>query len=1219
MKEILISAIMSLGVLCASAAEKTDFPTIHQLPSGTVLSRLSDNGQWGISQKGGETEQGELYSNGGEIWNIKTMTSTSVAMPKSGIASINDITDNGNIVVGSCDGLPAIYNVSTGQWTLLPLPSGATRGSLLAVTPDGSRAVGAAHVSDEWEATPVAYDLTTLKLLTLKNVPTVDMNHDIAEINRFCSISADGRYILGRLSEQLLLPVSMCAYVYDTMTDHVDYIGFTPNSSRPWTPDYKGLYFIDHVEMSPSGNYVTGMAYIVHDVDGQNFTNEYYTAFKYDVADGTFEIYDGPYDSDIAGFGITDSGTVLASVPAVNPYASMAVRKGKYYYRLDEIYPDFYSRTSLANTGKPIANSSDGRVVAMLTSPTESYVMTVSDDWENLCEGVNLLADFTVSPTPGASISSLSEVSLRFNRNIDLAGAARRVTLNDENGNVVATAVGATVKDATLTVTFSETKLEENKRYSVSIREGFVTMTGDALVASDEINIGYVGRADLPVKPTSVSPASGSSFARLDPTSSYVTLVFDSEVKLADGVYGNLMRETESLPFASLVLASVNDSTIVAYPTSRQYLYDGTDYRVIIPAGAVTDLSGSGPNEEITITYSGNYVREVSSDDRIIFSDDFSDYANFMFFDGDRLSPAEIPAGWGFTAETPWLMIRESEESVKMALAAHSMFSTPGRADDWAVTPQLFIPDARCYLRFEAQSYLHSKTDSLLVYAYVNDNGYSTLTSSIVDDIRANGDIVFAEQLTPGQFEEKLEGDWQTFTVDLARYAGKSIYLAFVNQNENQSAVILNHVEVIHDMQYLTTVTTPDAVVKADDLTIEGTITPAGDIYEIKSVDMALRSGQKVISTLSASNLELKQGKPFSFSFPVKLPLKHGEINRYAIDLVINETDSATYNFSVKNLEFATERKIVIEEYSGRSCANCPLGFLAMENLEHSFPGAIIPVVIRTFQSDPLGSGLEAYSEFIGLDKIGAPSGLINRSFAGFPMVSVGEDYRFSGVGAGENGEDDPVVWFDAVSEMMLTAPDGEVDFTATLDPTTQSLTVSGSTRFALNGSLNVSLLGILLENDRATKQSNNLYAMTDSDLGPWGAGGLYGKSRVDITLDHVARQVYGTTFNGTPGLVPAVQTAGTDYQFSMTVPMPDNIENTNNLEFVIMMINSDTDRTINSQRVAVEVDSSIAEIAGSTDAPVSYFDLLGRPVSSPRRGQLLIKRVGNKTSKIIF
>ncbi len=159
---------------------------------------------------------------------------------------------------------------------------------------------------------------------------------------------------------------------------------------------------------------------------------------------------------------------------------------------------------------------------------------------------------------------------------------------------------------------------------------------------------------------------------------------------------------------------------------------------------------------------------------------------------------------------------------------------------------------------------------------------------------------------------------------------------------------------------------------------------------------MTLRNGSTELAKVASPDLNMKKGDKFDFEFPNNLPLNPGVVNRYSIDLLVNGTDAASYNFSIKNLEFSPERKVLIEEYSGRDCANCPLGFLALDNLDRSFPGAIIPVIIRTYESDPLGQGLEDYTSFLGLQNMGAPSAVINRTISCYPMDERDQDFSFS-------------------------------------------------------------------------------------------------------------------------------------------------------------------------------------------------------------------------------
>ncbi len=1217
--------LSTIAIIAALSSANAAVPEFKSVPAGTVLSAISDNGRWALSTNSEDRDEAGVVSAGGKIWDTETMQSVSVTLPSSGIAGISDISDDGEIVVGSYDSKPAFWTKSTKQWTALPLPAGSSFGNLLAVTPDGTKAVGYANLSSDFDAVPVYYDLTTKKLIQLSNVPTINMNHDKADYSAFTGISADGRYILGRLSPEMLLPISMCAYIYDTQTDKVNYIAFTPSATKPWTPCYSDLLFIEDAYMSPDGKYVTGAAYIGHEQPGSDFLDEYRVSYKYDVLTGKTEIYDGVYDADIAAFSIDDAGTVLAATPAVNPYASFMVRSGDYYYGLDDICKqvygfDFYQKTGYAVSGKPVATSADGKTICVITQPTESYLLKMPDDWQTTCSKVNLLSNYTITPPAGAVFSSLSEVTVSFTRNVEIAGSASRIKIYDADGTELRAAAKAEANGNVVTISFRACKFEAGKKYSVVIPANLISMVGNLNVASGEIRVEYIGRADGSVKPLSILPADGSSISRIDATTNPVIVRFDASVKIADGARAQLWRDGESAPFVDLDMVMADYTTIGVYPLSRQYLYDGTDYKVVIPAGSVTDLGGEGGNEEITINYHGTYVREISADDKYLFSDDCSSYANFMLYDGDHLSPASVPASWGFTADLPWHIVRSSEESTLMAYAAHSMFERGGKADDWAVTPQIYIPDTQCYLSFEAQSYKLNKADHLKVYAYESNNVYSSLNSTIVDDIRKNGKLIFDEQLTPGQSEEGLEDDWQTYIVKLNEFAGKNIYLAFVNDNENQSAVFINKVEVIHDMKFLTSITSPLTVVAAKSAPVSGMVTIASDILEANKINLTLLTsdGTKV-SSLEADGLSLKSGQFFNFTFPEELPLQPDVANRFVVNVVVNGDETSSASAYIKNLAFESTKRIVIEEFSGRECSNCPQGFAAMENLERLFPDKILPIVLRTYENDPLGQGMHEYTEFLGLNLIGAPSAMINRTYSCYPMVSVGTDYRFSGEGVSIDGENESFCWLDVVTKEMQTLADADIEFTAKSDGT--NITIEGNARWALNTDVcNANIFAVVTEDNLESIQMNGLYTSNDPDLGEWASNGKYATRFPTITIDGVGRGVYGQTYNGTSGLIPSKISAGVDYPFNLGITMPETVANPVNTNVVLMMIDADTDRVINANIARVEVENAIEEIeSDQSNAPVEFFDLQGRKIANPKKGALVIRKQGSKVSKIIY
>ncbi len=1222
---ILASGALIMSSISVLASE----PVIRPMQSDVTLSALSDNGRWALSSDTEDRDEAGVVAAGGRIWNTTDMTSESVSLPQSGVAYISDVTDDGEIIVGSCDGRPAVWTRSTKQWSFLPTPNGASYGQIYAVTPDGKYAVGCANLSSEWEAVPVYYNLETGTIIELKNVPTVNMNNEKSDYSAFTGISADGRYILGRLSPEILSPISMCAYIYDTWTDDVNYIGFTPSTSKPWTPTYDGLLFIEEAWMSPNGRYVTGSAYLGHAQSGSEWLDEYRVAYRYDVTTGKTEILDGVYDSDVMGFSVTDNGVVLAATPAMNPYSSFIVRNGDYYYSLDDILSqvygiDFYQKTGMSVTGKPALCSADGKTVCVITSQTNSYLLQMADEWADVCSNVNLLSKYSVDPASGSVFSTLSELKVAFNRNVEIAGSASRIKLTDQAGNQLRSAAKAEVNGTVVTISFRSYKFEAGKKYSVTIPAGLISMVGNLNVASDEITIEYVGRPDGSVKPLSVLPADGSSFSRLDATTNPVNISFDASIKISGEVRGELYREGENAPFANLDFALYDGQTLLVYPLTRQYLYEGTTYRVVIPAGAVTDLGGEGGNEEIVLTYNGTYVREISANDKYIFTDDCSTYANFMFYEGDHLTPGSTPAGWGFTADNPWIIIRSSNKTSDMAFAAHSMFQKGGKADDWCVTPQLYIPDTQCYLTFDAQSYKKNFEDRLKVYVFESNNVYSTLNADIINSIRREGILVFDEKLQPGASEETLEDDWVNYNVDLAEFAGKNVYIAFLNENENQSAVFINKVDVIHDMKFLTAITSSPTVVAATHAPVSGTVTIASDLLEANSIDLKLidNAGNQ-ISSLSETGLNLKKGKSFNFSFPDELPLKPDVSNRFVVQVTVNGTETSSASSSIKNLAFAPVRKVVIEEYSGRECSNCPQGFAAMDNLERLFPGQILPVVLRTYESDPLGQGMHEYTEFLGLNNMGAPSAAINRTTSCYPMVTIGMDYRFSGEGTGTDGGDDAICWLDAVNNEMQTLPDAEIDFTAVYSAGT--ISVKGNARWALNTEVcNANVLAIVTEDNLSSVQLNGLYSMDDPDLGEWAGNGKYATRYPTVTINGVGRGVAGLTYNGTPGIIPSKLNAGEEYPVEFSISMPETVAVPANTNVIVMMIDGDSDRVINANiaHVTGDFEDSIEEVITDDSNAcnlIEFFDIQGRKIQKPTKGTLVIMRNGTEIKKLIY
>ena len=499
-------------------------------------------------------------------------------------------------------------------------------------------------------------------------------------------------------------------------------------------------------------------------------------------------------------------------------------------------------------------------------------------------------------------------------------------------------------------------------------------------------------------------------------------------------------------------------------------------------------------------------------------------------------------------------------------------------------------------LTFDAQSYCFFATDNLKVYVYESKNVYNTLNKTIIDDIRANGDLIYDEVLSPGEDEEGLEGDWDNITLQLDKYAGKEVYIAFVNNNTDASAIFLDNIQVIRDLSFLTTFVNSDRVVAKNGIIISGNIAISSEIDTYNSISLTLRDADDtVIEVIGEDNITLAKGDVYPFSFTKELPLTIGERNKYSV-IVKLDNEESTIAGAISSLSFEPVKKIVVEEFSGRDCPNCPLGLVAMENLERTYPGRVIPVLIRTYGSDPHGTGMASYTSFLGLSA--APTARINRGGIESPMVAANGKYLFSGAGYVDSNTGQPITtWYDIAVQEMSKPADADINFTSVYDKANNRANVSATVRSALNlENTPINIFAVLLEDKLETYQQNNLSSSEDENLGEWGKGGIYGSPYVfGYIINDVARSTYGITYNGTGNLIPSTLNSGEEYPVTVSVGIPETVAVPENCKVVLMLIDPGTGSVINANVCAINGNTS-----GVEDAVI---DEAGAPVVSVADG----------------
>lgn len=1194
----LFKSLLALSLLLIGNIEATSQNSKviweYNLSDGSTIHNMSDNGKWAVAYGVSDATSAYAFPKLFDFTNHTYEEILTTSELNSGIECyVNDVSDDASVVAGCYAGKPAFWNATTKVWTSLPLAQGNMGGRVEAVTPDGIYAVGAC-TNGGFDEVPVMWNISTQQIIPLENLPTCDLSGGFQEMMRLTGISADGRYLVGCVSYSY--PSDVLYFLYDRTEKSWDAIAFDfIATSKQFIPRDVNVRTLDGICISPNGKWVAGVTYSTEDTRNP---------YRYNVETKEFENFNGPDDLDKGCVTIDNNGTIYAATPAVNPSRSLYILHKGYWYGLDELLKqnyttDFYTQTGFEATGLCVAVSADCKTMAgMAYISHENYQITLPTTFSEACESVNLLDTYNVSVRSGAKVQKISNITLNFTRDIDILASKEDIQLLDEAGNLVRAALKFEVdmtSQRTLNVGFKTTTLEVNKQYSVLIPSGSISIKGDATKTNKEIILNYVGLGDEGIVLTQVAPADKSTLGHLDINTNPLIFSFNVDVKVKNGAQALVYRNDEAEAFTTLNLqhGTTRDSynMVLAYPSTTLYLYKDNTYHIVIPASSLTDAAGASANAQLKVSYVGSYERTYTSDDTHIYLETFEmGMSNVMLFDGDEGTPTSEMQAWNFTSNVPWIHAADDDYTNPCA-ASHSMYSPAGPSDDWMVTPKLYIPDDKCVLSFDAQSYRKAKADFLQVIVYASEADIYELNASVVADMEFKGDLLFNKQLSPGNTEGVLANEWETIEIPLAPYAGKSIYVAFVNKNNDQSALFVANVQVKHDADFNIVLSgVPETVIAQQSQVIKGTliVNDAQKSYNDAHIQL-LDADNNVLEQLQLTNLSLNADTPCEFAFTTPLPLNAGEICRFSINVNLDNGEStATLTHVIQNLAFKPTKRVILEENTGMGCQNCPLGHLALEHLQALYPQQFIPIAYHTYTGDPLESGMTDYAQyFLGLSA--APSAIIQRNpLVSAPMVSYTEngitDYTFHS----RQGD----AWTDLVAKELTTDTWADLAIACTHDAQSGSLSLHYAFTSALNlVGTNVALLTVITEDGITGYQSNGFYTTTDPDLGAWQKGGLYGKSTViPYTFNDVARALYpANAYNGKTGLIPTTLTAGQAAKGTLTINLATDapyVKEPSNCKVTLVAIDVNSGAVINAARV--KIGEAMTAINATTTAPHS-------------------------------
>lgn len=1215
MKQIFNIKTVLMGTLAAvsfsmAAEDSPQIITVQPLYGG-ALTAMSANGQWAVGDAVNPSNSSFMAfprivnANTGEVTELFSESESIMQTPMGATC----VSDDGKTVGGSYSGYPAVWKEDSG-WSSLPRPLGRYDGGTVSgITPDGKYAVGRVSI-ELFHEYPCMWDLETMQLIELpgmiesnpRYLDKIEEGGDPSEWSdidlnvRLTGITPDANILLGTVD--FAFPEASWDFIY--LRDQAKWIplGMKVEDGRlkPLNDEILGT---GECEFSADGAILGGLCMTASEASVP------FTCPVNDPTNITLHL-----DGDGFGvWGVGCDGVVYGSTPTATPIRNWSAKVGKYWYDWKSVLNQIYgidwmkdvTKDDLGLSGTVEAISSDNlRILASDYAQGYTYIITLPRPMSEICQDVDLLGDFRVSPMNGAEFSMLQKIVLDMGRPVEVIGEKTSVQLLDADGNTLRNSINFGVQadnDRRLEVIFRNYTLESGKSYTVKIPAASICIAGDPERVNKDITINYVGREAGPVKPISFAPDNDASVARINFTTNPVVVTFNASLSAGENPEIKLYQIRDGVEeFLYPLNASVSDRQVMIYPVSEQRLAEGTDYRIDFGAGSVTDLSGDGANEAFSITYHGSYVPEIDPSSNTIFREDFTTgVANMLLYEGDGNTPTQEMLDWDFTAEDrPWIPVYDDRENINFAAASHSMYDPAGKSDDWMVTPQLYIPDDKATLTFKSQSYKNTKNDILKVYVWPSEDVVTILTQNVVDKIRYNGDLVYNQKQNPGKSEDLLDGDWTLNTVDLSKYAGQFFYIAFVNDNQNQSAIFVDDVVVSREMAALLSIDTPKTMVDEDNVRIRGRLVvkkESGiDGYQITLAD----ADNNVLETIT-SDERLENEELASFSFENPVALEKGAVNSFVITFNAGD-ESIALKHDISNLLFETTKRVVLEEMTGTTCQFCPQGIIAIEYLQELFDDQFIPVAIHSYTGDQLGGAEHnAYSAFLGLSA--APTGCVNRGGVSSPMYYDKADYLFT--------SPDGAMWLQEVEDALSEKAVADVDVNAArIDSENKEVSVDVTVSPAISiPNSNINVFAILMEDDIFGFQTNGLYTTEAPGLGEWGASGTYSKNQVMWYYDDVVRGTSATEtagvysgFNGKGGYIPSEVKAGETINFTFDFALPSGIADVNNTKVCIMLLDANTGEYINAV-VSGDIDTAVAGISADDASVADVYDLAGRIV----------------------
>lgn len=333
-------------------------------------------------------------------------------------------------------------------------------------------------------------------------------------------------------------------------------------------------------------------------------------------------------------------------------------------------------------------------------------------------------------------------------------------------------------------------------------------------------------------------------------------------------------------------------------------------------------------------------------------------------YDLDQRTPSIDMQKLGFEKGMAWIVNKgvDPDDANNYVAISTSWYRNAGQSDDWMVLPALKIADSRAELSFRSMTRDKDFSDGFKVYITEKGNKPTDFTDPAVLSVN----------------EENAS--WTQHNVSLADYVGKTVYIAFVNDSKDKSALYLDDIFIGQPSHVRFKLNLGKTYDGFGNIPLSVSISAINNDVEGFTINLQGETdGQQVniSKTFTAAEATVKTGNTVTFDSIANVNIPKNK--RFDWTATVTSGGDTT---NMSGYTWAFPWRVVAEETTGTWCLWCVRGIGAMNWMSENYPNGFIGIAVHCSHSSVPDS--MAYDSYINdihshMGDAGYPHAMVNR------------------------------------------------------------------------------------------------------------------------------------------------------------------------------------------------------------------------------------------------